>query len=222
MKPFWQQQQDQMRKQQQAQWQKQQEMWHKQQMQAAWIAQQKGKKQASGKLGEASPPVSPPAFEGGDFEKYSQVEQEVASLRQKLAAGQMDVDQVKNRLKELMVQDEAGHWWTVGYETWQWYHYDGHSWVRADPYPGVRQQAFPGGGAAGFAAARPKKGHPFLGIIVFLVCLAITVGLGFLLGSVGNVAFGHSNDYIPFICASTGWIGGLILSIVLARKVWRG
>jgi hypothetical protein len=222
MKPFWQQQQDQMRKQQQAQWQKQQEMWRKQQMQAAWVAQQKGKKQASGKSGAVAPPAFSPDLAGGDFEKYSRVEQEVASLRKKLVAGQMGVDQVKDRLKDLMVQDEAGQWWTVGYETWQWYHYDGHSWVRADPYPGAGQQAFPGGGAAGFATARPKKGHPFLGIVVFLVCLAITVGLGFLLGNVVSAAFGHSNDMLPLICASIGWIGGLILSIVLARKVWRG
>lgn len=218
MKPFWQQQQDQMRKQQQEQWQRQQEMLRRQQMQAAWAAQQKGKKQASGKSGTAAPP----ALAGGDFEKYSQVEQEVASLRQKLAAGQMGIDQVKNRLKELMVQDEAGQWWTVGYETWQWYHYDGHSWARADPYAAIRQQAFPGGGAAGFAATRPKKGHPFLGIVVFLVCLAITVGVGFWLGNVVYAAFGHSTKTWAWIFALAGWIGGLILSIILARKVWRG
>jgi len=218
MKPFWQQQQEQMRKQQQEQWKRQQDLFRRQQMQAAWVAQQKNKKQASGKSGAAAPP----AFAGGDFEKYSQVEQEVASLRQKLAAGKMGVDQVKNRLKELMVQDEAGQWWTVGYETWQWYHYDGRSWVRADPYPGAGQQAFPGGGAAGFAAARPKKGHPFLGIVVFLVCLAITVGVGLWLGTVGYIALGLDTEAGAWICGLAGWIGGLILSIVLARKVWRG
>jgi hypothetical protein len=64
---------------------------------------------------------------------FPEVEREVAKLRQDLAAGRLTEEQFKARLRELMVQDEHGNWWMVGYETGEWYRHDGTDWVRADP-----------------------------------------------------------------------------------------
>jgi hypothetical protein len=55
------------------------------------------------------------------------------NLRQDLAAGRLTEEQFKARLRELMVEDEEGNWWMVGYETGEWYRHDGTDWVRADP-----------------------------------------------------------------------------------------
>jgi hypothetical protein len=64
---------------------------------------------------------------------FAEVEREVAKLRQELAAGRLTEEQFKARLRELMVLDEHGGWWMVGYETGEWYRHDGTDWVRADP-----------------------------------------------------------------------------------------
>ena len=64
---------------------------------------------------------------------FAEVEREVAKLRQELAAGRLTEEQFKARLRELMVLDEHGAWWMVGYETGEWYRHDGTDWVRADP-----------------------------------------------------------------------------------------
>ena len=64
---------------------------------------------------------------------FAEVEREVAKLRQDLAAGRLTEGQCKTRMRELMVQDEDGNWWMVGYETGEWYRHDGTDWVRADP-----------------------------------------------------------------------------------------
>ena len=48
---------------------------------------------------------------------FAEVEREVAKLRQDVAAGRLAEEQFKAQLRELMVEDEHGAWWMVGYET---------------------------------------------------------------------------------------------------------
>jgi hypothetical protein len=64
---------------------------------------------------------------------FAEVEREVAKLRQDLAADSLTEEQFKTRLRELMVQDEQGDWWMVGYETGEWYRHDGTDWVPDRP-----------------------------------------------------------------------------------------
>jgi uncharacterized membrane protein len=64
---------------------------------------------------------------------FAEVEREVAKLRQDLAAGRLTEDECKARMRELMVQDEEGNWWMVGYETGQWHRHDGTEWVPDQP-----------------------------------------------------------------------------------------
>src|SRR5512135_3211933 len=64
---------------------------------------------------------------------YTQVEEQFKTLKQQFTAGKLDEAGFKARLNELMVQDDQGRWWMIGYETGQWYLHDGSAWVRADP-----------------------------------------------------------------------------------------
>jgi hypothetical protein len=64
---------------------------------------------------------------------FSEVKNSAAKLRQEVTAGRMTAGQFKARLKEMMIQDESGDWWMIGYETGQWYRHDGQDWVRVDP-----------------------------------------------------------------------------------------
>ena len=64
---------------------------------------------------------------------FAEVEREVTKLRQDVAAGRLAEDQFKARLREMMVEDEEGNWWMVGYETSEWYRHDGTDWVTDQP-----------------------------------------------------------------------------------------
>ena len=48
---------------------------------------------------------------------FAQVEKEVTTLRQDLAAGRLTEEQFKAQLREMMVEDANGNWWMVG-EPW--------------------------------------------------------------------------------------------------------
>jgi hypothetical protein len=73
---------------------------------------------------------------------FSQVEAEYARLKGQFEAGNLTEEQFKSQLHDLMLQDEGGEWWIIGYETGQWYRHDGTDWVRADP-PGHVQPDMP-------------------------------------------------------------------------------
>jgi hypothetical protein len=204
MKPLWQQQQEQMRK--------QQEQLRRQQMGAAWLEQQK-----KAKAGQAQ-------SQGVPIDRFTQIEEEIARLRQEMAAGRLSEEQFKARLRELMVQDEQGNWWMVGYETGQWYLHDGSGWVRADPPGRVAPRA------ASQPVARPvaPKPHRFWGIVVLVLGLALTLVAG--AGAMGvalDILLPYGSSAWEFvnstaICAIVVWLGGLILTINITRKVWRG
>lgn len=68
--------------------------------------------------------------------------------------------EMKARLQDLMVQDEQGNWWVIGYETGRWYRHNGTNWVQEDP-PGRRDQeptaaAIPEAARAGNAQISPR------------------------------------------------------------------
>lgn len=64
---------------------------------------------------------------------YAQVEAQFKTLKEQFTAGKLDEAAFKSQLQNLMVQDEGGCWWMIGYETGQWYTHDGSAWVRAEP-----------------------------------------------------------------------------------------
>jgi hypothetical protein len=64
---------------------------------------------------------------------FSQVEAEFQKLKAQFKAGTITEAEFKARLQDLMIQDEQGCWWMIGYETGQWYYHDGEKWVRGEP-----------------------------------------------------------------------------------------
>lgn len=65
--------------------------------------------------------------------QFTNVEKQVADLRQQFADGKITRQQLQDELRKLMFLDEAGRWWMVGLESNRWYRYDGQNWVPDDP-----------------------------------------------------------------------------------------
>lgn len=70
---------------------------------------------------------------------FNQAEKKFKDLKTKFEAGALSENEFKTQLEELMVQDEGGSWWMIGYETDLWYRHDGTNWIQADP-PGIPSQ----------------------------------------------------------------------------------
>ena len=64
---------------------------------------------------------------------FKQAEKKFKRLKEQFETGALTENAFKAKLEELMVQDEGGDWWMIGYETEQWYRNDGADWVQADP-----------------------------------------------------------------------------------------
>jgi hypothetical protein len=70
---------------------------------------------------------------------FQQAEKKFKQLKAGYEAGELSEAEFKTQLEELMVQDEAGSWWMIGYETEQWYRNDGEDWVQAQPPASLTQ-----------------------------------------------------------------------------------
>lgn len=64
---------------------------------------------------------------------FRQAEQEYRNLKARYDAGQISEERMRAALSDLMVQDEQGRWWVLGYETGAWYVHDGEKWVTGEP-----------------------------------------------------------------------------------------
>jgi len=73
--------------------------------------------------------------------EFAQSETEYRRIRAQLDSGQLTETEFKARLQELMVEDERGRWWVIGYETGQWYVHDGENWLPAEPPRSVPPQS---------------------------------------------------------------------------------
>jgi hypothetical protein len=70
---------------------------------------------------------------GEPMTDFTGVEAEFERLKGRFESGDLTESDLKARLEELMVEDEQGRWWMIGYETGQWYVHDGEKWVRQEP-----------------------------------------------------------------------------------------
>lgn len=64
---------------------------------------------------------------------FKQAENNFEKLKAKFSIGALNVAEFKSQLEELMLQDNQGNWWMIGYETGRWYRHDGKDWVQTDP-----------------------------------------------------------------------------------------
>ena len=66
---------------------------------------------------------------------FTETETEFRQLKTQYDAGDLSETDFKARLQDLMIQDEQGRWWMIGYETGQWYVHDGEKWAQGEPPP---------------------------------------------------------------------------------------
>ena len=117
---------------------------------------------------------------------FSQVAVEFRKLKAQYDAGALSEADFKARLQDLMLQDEQGRWWMIGYETGQWYVHDGEKWVKAQPpaaappatRPELRQPASESGvsatGAGQSAVVIPKL-WSWARVIIGVMLLALLI-----------------------------------------------
>lgn len=196
------------------QWQRQQEQMRRRQMEGAyWQQQQKAKAQKA----QAA------AWSSAE-DMFVQTETEVARLRQELLAGRISEKKFKEYLRELMVQDPEGTWWMMGVKSGEWYRHDGTDWIPAQPPTLARGATSP---QAKPKASTPTKAKPrrLLGVVILLVGLGITFAAGMGAGSASYEVL-QEIDYTiadpgSLILAGAVWLTGLILTLIVTRKVWR-
>lgn len=66
-------------------------------------------------------------------ERFKTVEAEYFRLRGQLAAGRITRAQLEATLKEIMLQDAQGRWWTLGVDSGKWYVRQGETWIESAP-----------------------------------------------------------------------------------------
>jgi len=64
---------------------------------------------------------------------FAQVESKYKELKREYDAGAITEEEFKAQLEELMIEDEEGRWWIIGYETGTWHYHDGEKWVQSEP-----------------------------------------------------------------------------------------
>lgn len=64
---------------------------------------------------------------------FAEAERRFAALPARYQAGELDDAAYRAELQGLVVQDQAGDYWTPGGEAGEWHSYDGRQWVPRDP-----------------------------------------------------------------------------------------
>ena len=124
---------------------------------------------------------------------FADAEARYYQLKGMLASGRMDRSAFEAAIRQLMLQDSQGRWWTLHQESGQWLTYDGANWVTGSPPgqvppppPQVGQCQYAGAsGAAQASVARPLETRPagaggkmlkwVIGMVVFWAIVAVVV-----------------------------------------------
>jgi hypothetical protein len=102
-------------------------------------------------------------------------------LKGQLVAGRITQAQFDAALKQQMLQDAQGRYWTLGAESGKWYLHDGQTWVEAQP-PGASRSNAPATVAVGQPPARKSIMVPIIAIgMVAVICVLGTVIVWFAL-----------------------------------------
>lgn len=91
---------------------------------------------------------------------FQNVQDEYFRMRGRLATGRLTQEQFRAALKNLMIQDAQGRWWTPAEENGVWMVFDGKSWIQATPP--VQANQLSASPAVTPGALRPKQSHLWL------------------------------------------------------------
>ena len=72
-----------------------------------------------------------------DHSKFKETENKYIELKSSLDAGTITSEDLKVKLKKMMIRDDDGNYWMIGSNTGKWYIYNGSDWKEKDPYDEV-------------------------------------------------------------------------------------
>ncbi len=167
---------------------------------------------------------------------FFRVEAEFAQLKAQFESGDLREEEFKAQLEALMIEDEQGRWWILGYETGQWYVHDGERWVQQQPpraAPGAPPAHSLHPGAAdltpdtqpGRVSAAPSRPAPGLkqgsdGVSVLLITAGWIIcwgGADWACGTYFDLEGYLAPEVVLLVFTIAGGIGGLITGLVLRR-----
>jgi|GEM_PF-4071364 len=64
---------------------------------------------------------------------FAAADQMYVSLKRLFDTGVLTADAFDAQLKQMMIQDSAGHWWSKSRESGEWFYFDGSDWVQGTP-----------------------------------------------------------------------------------------
>jgi hypothetical protein len=139
---------------------------------------------------------------------FKQVEDRFKELKAQFEVGKLTETEFKSQLEDLMIQDNNGNWWMIGYETELWYRNDGNKWVQAEPP---------------FVSPQKSTLSSDKWLAIFLITLAWTIG-----GGIGGAIYWEVGKYLgSAIAGAIAWgIGGLVTMFILYKdrlvSSWKG
>ncbi len=72
-----------------------------------------------------------------DHNKFKEAENKYIELKSSLDSGSITSEELKVKLKKMMIRDDDGNYWMIGSNTGKWYIYNGSDWKEKDPYSDV-------------------------------------------------------------------------------------
>ena len=75
--------------------------------------------------------------------KFKKIEEQYNIIKSRLKNGEINTDEMKAELKDLMIQDDDGRYWMIGSKSGKWYVYDGSTWVEDNPFQGQVEEEAP-------------------------------------------------------------------------------
>lgn len=153
---------------------------------------------------------------------FRRAEIEYQRLHTEFEAGSLTEDGFKERLKNIMVQDKTGSWWTLGHETGQWYYHNGTTWIAAEP---PSSPAAPSDSNVRLTAAgSPTQTRRILifagGLLALLavpgICSSMTYGLITSIGGDYDLA-----AILSVLVASLIFVIGIVLLVISVRRINR-
>jgi hypothetical protein len=66
--------------------------------------------------------------------KFKEAEAKYREIKLQLDRNEINADEMKKMLKDIMVKDEGGNYWMIGGKTGKWYTFQDSEWKEDDPY----------------------------------------------------------------------------------------
>jgi hypothetical protein len=155
---------------------------------------------------------------------FARVEAEFRRLKAQFEKGSLAEADLKAQLEELMIEDEQGRWWVIGYKTGEWYVHDGEKWVQQELPTAAAKAAPPRPSTTGLPVKpqpRPTRTIPSTVMELRLrrdTVPVVLIAAGWLVCLVLWIIAGTSTYYLPWVSiAVLGSTGALITGLVLRR-----